>query len=111
MLHAAENVYWQPKGQADNKVDAQADSCYKRAEQPEALAETLSFRRCYAARRPEWSQQVLEREEQQRCGNIEPAGKEGRSNQGTQAAQRVKNDALYHATPVSDFIKHGRPVY
>src|SRR5205085_11336442 len=99
------------KGQADDNVDAQADSRNKRTEQPEALAETFAFRGCYAARRPEWSQQVLEHEKKQRSGNIHPAGKEGRSNQGTQAAQRVENDALYHATPVSDFIKHGRPVY
>ena len=77
MLYSTKNVYGQAKGQANNDVDAQADSCQERAEQPEALTEAFTFRRCYAARCPEWPQQVLKYEKKQRGGDVNPVRKEG----------------------------------
>jgi hypothetical protein len=90
----------------NEEVNGEAKSGQTRTEQPETLTQAFPFRGLYAARCPHGCNKVLQQKEEQGRSNKYPIGEKGRSDKSTKAAQRVENCTLYHAAPITHFIKH-----
>ena len=55
-----------PKRKADQYINAQAESCKARTQEPEAFAQTLTFGRADAPRGPERGEDILQHQEEER---------------------------------------------
>lgn len=55
-----------PKRKADQYINAQAESCKARPQEPEALAQALALGRADAARGPERGEDILQHQEEER---------------------------------------------
>jgi hypothetical protein len=106
LLHIGKAAEREAAGQADDDINSEAECGHAWAKQPETLAEALAFGSGNAARRPERSDQILQRQEEQWRRYKGPAGKEGRCNQGAKAANGVYDNPFDHSVTVADFIEH-----
>lgn len=105
-LHTVKREVGKPHSKRNEQVNAEANSRHARAEQPETLAETFAPGGLDTPRRPQRTCQELQHQEEQRGSNIYPTGEKCGSNQCAKTAQRVEHHTLYHAAPVTDFVKH-----
>src|SRR5260370_35919672 len=105
LLHLA-HVEGKPHRQRNQQVDAEANSSQQWAEQPETLAQALSFGGLDAARGPHGRDQVLQCQEKQGQRNVEPIGKESWRNQSAKTAKRIKYNAIDHAASITGLANH-----
>src|SRR5258708_36865775 len=85
LLHLA-HVEGKPHRQRNQQADAEANSSQQWAEQPETLAQTLSFGGLDAARGPHCRDQVLQDQEKKGQPNVGQIGKERGLNQGARTS-------------------------
>src|SRR5258707_11744330 len=107
LLNTSEGINGLTRDQREHKINAQTERGQARPQQPEAPAQTFALAPLLdSACGPEGSQQKLENQEAERSHDHNPVGEKGGGNQSAQTAQRIENNTLYHAAPITRFIKH-----